>query len=241
MELQVGKKYYQKRKLCGAVRRVLALRDGVVEYEVLHGPARKKTPRGSCGLKRFLAWTDGEFEGEDYARLDGARPYRTLLVLNVAGEPLFRCSERRARFYLRKGFAVAVDEEILRLIDDTTEKKLAELYAGQLSPFFLEVKNDHCVVCGKDHDLTRHHIVPQRHKGKLPEATRRQLSNVLFVCRTCHDIYETQQLQSESLDPHVWKDHFVQTMRPKYLPEGWDIILEVAILQGPSKLHHQEE
>ena len=108
-----------------------------------------------------------------------------------------------------------------------TEKKLAELYDGHLGPFFLEVKNDHCVVCGKDHGLTRHHVVPKRHKRKLPLEVRKQLSNVLFVCLDCHDRYEARQLVSESLDPFVWKDHFVATMEPAFLPKGWDIVLAV--------------
>lgn len=228
MQLEVGKKYYQKRGLCGAVRLVLALTEDRVEYEVLHGVALKKTTRGQCSRKKFLAWTDGEFTGDDYVRLDGAKHYATVLVHNVAGEPLFRCSERRARVYIRKGYAIQVDADTLQLIDPTTERKLADLYPGQLSPFFLVVKNNCCVVCGKDHDLTRHHIVPRRYKHKLPKSIRRQLSNVLFVCRTCHDTYESQQLTSDSLDPYVWKNHFVTTMAPRYLPQGWDIVIAVA-------------
>lgn len=176
-------------------------------------------------MRKFLAWVDGEFTGEDYHRLDGARCQATFIVQNVAGEPLFRCSERRARFYLRKGYAVRLDDRNLRLIDDTTEKKFAELYGERLGPFFMEVKNDRCVVCGTDHDLTRHHVVPRRHKRKLPETIRRRLSNVLFVCRECHDRYESQQLVSDTLDPHVWKQHFFETMRPQFLPNGWDILL----------------
>jgi len=223
--IEVGKSYYQKRGPLGAVRRVLAITEGRVEYEVLHGPALKKSPRGVCAVRKFLAWLDGEFVGDDFARLDGAVRYETVLVQNVAGEALFRCSRRRARFYLRKGFAVAVDDQTLRLTDATTEKKLAELYGDRLSPFFLAVKNDRCVVCGTAHDLTRHHVVPKRHKRKLPDDLRRRISNVLFVCRRCHDTYESQQLESDSLDPYVWKDHFVAAMRPRFLPDGWDIVL----------------
>jgi hypothetical protein len=32
---------------------------------------------------------------------------------------------------------------------------------------------------------------------------------------------------SESVDPYVWKDHFVETMKPRFLPRGWDIVLAV--------------
>jgi hypothetical protein len=227
MNIEAGKKYYRKRGLCGAVRLVLAVTDGRVSYRVLHGPALKRTPSGACSLRSFASWADGEFEGDDYGALDGARLHGTFVVQGVAGQPLFRCSARRGRFYLRKGYAVRVDEGTLRFTDDTTERKLAHLYDGNLSPFFMEVKNDRCVVCGKGQGLTRHHVVPRRHKAKLPLEVRKRLSNILFVCLACHDLYESRQLVSESLDPHVWKDHFVETMRPRFLPKGWDIVLAV--------------
>lgn len=41
----------------------------------------------------------------------------------------------------------------------------------------------------------------------------------------CHKKYEDNQLKSDSIDPYVWKNHFIETMSPKYLPNGWDIIL----------------
>src|ERR1700677_4613055 len=83
MDLEVGKKYYQKRGLCGAVRQVLALQDGKVDYRVLHGPARKRLPSNTCSARKFLEWLDGEFEGEDYNRLDGALLHGTYVVENL--------------------------------------------------------------------------------------------------------------------------------------------------------------
>ena len=112
----------------------------------------------TIGERCAISW-DVLITDTDYHRLDGAKLHGTYLVQNVAGEPIFRCSAKRARFYLKKGYAVSVGEGTLRFTDDTTEKKLAHLYDGKLSPFFLEVKNDRCVVCGKDHNLTRHHVV----------------------------------------------------------------------------------
>src|SRR5438046_59977 len=120
MNIEVGKKYYHKRGVCGVVRQVLAIGDGKVDYQVLHGPAMKRQPGNTCSLKNVTLWADGEFEGEDYHRLDGARLHATFVIQNVAGEPILRCSARRARFYLKKGYAVVVDDETLRFTDDTT-------------------------------------------------------------------------------------------------------------------------
>jgi 5-methylcytosine-specific restriction endonuclease McrA len=224
MRIEEGKKYYHKRGPRAVVREVLAVDGGQVAYRVLHGPALKRQPHGRCGLRRFERWADGEFAGDDYARLDGAVLRKTFVVLSVAGQPIFRCSQRRADFYLRKGYARQADAGTLRMVDDQTERKLQELYRGQFSEFFLAVKNDRCCVCGRTHDLTRHHVVPRRHKKKLPLELRSRLSNVLFVCSACHADYEGRQLVSDSTDPYVWKDHFIRTMNPQFIPPGWDIL-----------------
>jgi hypothetical protein len=71
--------------------------------------------------------------------------------------------------------------------------------------------------------------VPRRLKKKVPQQHRRCLSNVLFVCMTCHERYEqTPEPIMEMGDPleycRQWKAHFLHTMEPKFMPEGWDII-----------------
>ena len=53
---------------------------------------------------------------------------------------------------------------------------------------------------------------------KLPLEVRKRISNILFLCQECHGRYEGQPLVSDSLDPHVWKDHFLAVMRPQFLP-----------------------
>jgi hypothetical protein len=117
----------------------------------------------------------------------------------------------------------------LQFTDDTTEKKLAELYDGKFTPFFLAVKNDACVCCGRSDRLSRHHVVPQRHKPKVPLPWRHCISNVLFVCLECHERYEqTPEPEPETADwreyVYAWKDHFIRVMEPRFLPVGWDIV-----------------
>jgi hypothetical protein len=140
-----------------------------------------------------------------------------------------RCSGKRADFYLRKGYVRPVSEGVLQFTDDTTEKTLRELYFGDFSAFFLAVKNDRCVCCGRPDRLTRHHVVPRRHVKKVPLPWRNCLSNVLFVCLECHERYE----QAAEPDPaaadwkayaYAWKDHFITVMAPAFLPQGWDIV-----------------
>lgn len=223
MQLEAGKKYFRKRGHTGSVRKIIAITDKVY-YKVLYGPARKQHPDGCCKSYNFLRWADGVFEGDDYHRLEGAVLHKTFVMQSTSGKPLFRCSKKRCDFYIRKGYVDKIDEDTYRFNNDQTEEKLNRLYKGQFTEFFMAVKNDQCCVCGKDHNLTRHHVVPQRYKKNLPLETRNRLSNILFVCTACHKVYEDQQFVSDSVDPHVWKDHFISTMNPKFIPSGWDII-----------------
>src|SRR5436309_7302619 len=163
--VEPGQVWLRKRGSAAVVRRVRAGADGKVQYEVLHGPASLlRTRLGACSLRSFLRHAR-QIEGQaDYAHLDGARRFDTYLVLSTGGEPLLRCSQKRADFYRKKGFAREVSEGVLQFTDATTERTLAELYLGEFSAFFLAVKNDRCVCCGRPDRLSRHHVVPRRHK-----------------------------------------------------------------------------
>jgi hypothetical protein len=228
--VEPGQVWLRQRGSAAIVRRVRAVEGGKVRYEVLHGPASlRRDVLGSCNLRSFLRHSRRIEEQADYSHLDGARRFDTFLVLTTGGEPLLRCSQKRARFYLKKGFARQVADGVLQFTDDTTERTLGELYLGQFGAFFVAVKNDRCVCCGREGRLSRHHVVPRRHKKRVPLPWRSCLSNVLFVCLDCHEKYE----QTPEPDPGVtdwkeyvyaWKEHFIRVMGPKFLPAGWDIV-----------------
>lgn len=228
--IEPGQVWLRKRSSTALVRRVRAVEHGKVHYEVLHGPAGlRRKPLGTCNVRSFVQDAQQIEDRADYSHLDGAKQFDTCLVLSTGGEPLLRCSQKRAEFYLKRGFARPVSEGVMQFTDAATENTLAELYLGEFSQFFLAVKNDACVCCGRGDRLSRHHVVPKRHKRKVPLPWRNCLSNVLFVCLDCHERYE----QTPEPDPEVtdwrqyvyaWKDHFVRVMQPKSLPAGWDIV-----------------
>jgi hypothetical protein len=227
---QPGQVWLRKRASAAVVRRVRAVENGKVYYEVLHGPASlRRKPLGWCNVRSFVQHAEQIEEQPDYSHLDGAKQFDTFLVLSTHGQPLLRCSQKRADFYLKKGFARRVESDVLQFTDATTEKTLAELYLGEFSKFFLAVKNDACVCCGRGNRLSRHHVVPKRHKRKVPLPWRNCLSNVLFVCLDCHERYErTPEPDPKTTDwreyVYAWKDHFIRVMKPKFLPTGWDIV-----------------
>ena len=190
--VQPGQVWLRKRALrppwFGAVR---AVDNGKVQYEVLQVPASlRRKPLGTCNVRSFIQQAELIQEQLDYSHLDGAKQFDTFLVLSTQGEPLLRCSRKRADFYLKKGFARPVNDGVLQFTDATTEKTLGALYLGEFSKFFLAVKNDLCVCCGRANRLSRHHVVPKRHKRTVPLPWRNCLSNVLFVCLECHRRYE---------------------------------------------------
>ncbi|HEY1190188.1 MAG TPA: HNH endonuclease signature motif containing protein [Gemmata sp.] len=232
MDPHIGHVYARRRSGKAEVVRVVAVVAGWAEFQFLHGPVRSlRAGTGRCKVKNFASagWEPTE-ERADYSDLDGAARYDTFRVLDTKGEPILRCSAKRAAFYTRKGYAREVGPNVLQFTDPRTEDRLRELYLGGFTEFFMEVKNDRCVCCGATADLTRHHVIPKRHKKNVPQPWRSCLSNVLFVCGTCHRTYE------EAPEPNVtpggdwreyvwaWRDHFRGVLAPRFLPAGWDII-----------------
>ena len=224
--------YARRRSGKAEVVRVFAVEGEWAEFRFLHGPARSmRAGAGRCKVKNFAAagWQPTE-ERADYSHLDGATRYGTFRVLDTAGEPILRCSAKRAAFYTRKGYAREVAPGTLQFLDPQTEDRLRTLYLGGFAAFFMAVKNDRCVCCGATADLTRHHVVPKRHKRNVPQPWRSCLSNVLFVCGACHRAYE------DAAEPEVaaggdwqeyvraWRDHFRAVLNPRFLPDGWDIV-----------------
>ncbi len=227
----VGRTYYRKARSGQAfVVRVEAVGEWV-EYRVLHGPRRAVgLGVGRCKAKNWAGWTETEPREGGYSRLDGCIRHETFVVQSTAGEPILRCSAKRAAFYLRKGHAVPAGEGVLRFTDARNEERLRELYDGAFSAFFMAVKNDRCVCCGTGDNLTRHHVVPRRHVARIPTPWRGCLSNVLFVCRWCHERYEAVPEPEVELGPdwreyaRRWERHFREALSPRHMPEGWGIV-----------------
>jgi len=99
-------------------------------------PASAGSRWGRANVRSFVQHAQQIEEQADYAHLDGATQFDTFLVLSTEGQPLLRCSQKRADFYLKKGFARPLTEGVLQFTDDTTERTLANLYLGKFSQFF---------------------------------------------------------------------------------------------------------
>lgn len=228
VDFQPGQRYFKSphRGRISGIRLVTQVADDVVHYELLYGPLKKRQPTGTATVRSMTRWASGLYTGDDqYDKIGGAVIHKTFVALNYDATPLFRCSSRRAEWYVKKDYAEYVDSETIRLKDATTAETLNKLYGGSLSPFFMAVKNDKCVCCGVDRPLTRHHVVPKRVLPLVPQWRKVGLSNILFVCVECHKKYHELEDGYEQLDPNKWADHFMKVMEPKFLPDGWKLYM----------------
>jgi len=236
--LRIDKCYYSRNGGKVVVKKIVSIQNNRITYKRIYGrPAKLLNSVGECSIITFRNWMNGEIgEDVDFSSIEGATIYPTYLVYNTKGIPIFRCFQRRARFYLKRNFAIEIGNCELQLTEKgaKTEEMLIKRY-GDLShlPFFMAVKNDKCVVCGSNKSLTSHHIIPKRLKNTLPIQMRKELSNVLYICSSCHERYERHiEKQGDFImeDPEsfviAWRDDFINTMNPKYLPAGWDIFVQ---------------
>lgn len=111
--------------------------------------------------------------------------YGNCSCLAPTGEILFRCDQRKMGWYLEKQLATQVDELTFQL-------KFEPQGSGhQGDPFFLQERENRCVVCGTEEKLTRHHIVPYCYRKFFPKVLIPYGPyDVMMLCLTHHKAYE---------------------------------------------------
>lgn len=103
------------------------------------------------------------------------------------GQLLSFCNLKRARWYLDRNLATKVSDDPLTIeLLFEPEGKIAS------HEFFLEARENKCVVCGVKDDLTLHHVVPYAYRRLFPEHLKKHNSHdVVALCIPCHRRYET--------------------------------------------------
>ncbi|XP_058423180.1 exonuclease 3'-5' domain-containing protein 2 isoform X2 [Diceros bicornis minor] len=120
------------------------------------------------------------------------------------GQPLCTCDRRKAQWYLDKGIGELVSEEPFVV-------KLQFEPAGRPeSPgdYYLMVKENLCVVCGKKDSYIRKNVIPHEYRKHFPiEMKDHNSHDVLLLCTSCHaisnyyDNHLKQQLAKEFQAP----------------------------------------
>jgi len=115
--------------------------------------------------------------------------YGNWLVLHPQGFEMFRCTTKKANWYLLRDLAEVISEN-----PPTIKLNFEPNGIGwHGDEFALTQKQNKCVVCGTEEleRLTKHHIVPSLYKKHFPNKLKVATSHdVVCICRECHDEYE---------------------------------------------------
>jgi hypothetical protein len=246
ISLKLGDLIYRRNftSKIACVRKVIAIEGDKVHCELLHGYRKNLIGKILISkIKNVRDWKNVPSEArKDLSMLDGCFIYENFKVFGPDDQLYFVCGEKKANFYIRKGYAIQLSDNEIKLAGWETIRKLESLHGENFNenPYFLVQKNKKCSVCGKPYALSRHHVVPERTKVNIPPEVRRALSNILFICLECHDSYEDHLIKyddgpKDASDPVAyclqWRDHFIRVMSPQYIPEGWQIFYP-KILKG---------
>jgi hypothetical protein len=114
--------------------------------------------------------------------------YGNCRVYSPSNQLMFRCLEKKIKWYLTRGLAELIEEN-----PPSIRLKFEPKGNGERTNDLKVERNNICVVCGeKDLSiLTRHHIVPYEYRKHMPN-DKKQNSSVFVVpiCINCHRKYE---------------------------------------------------
>jgi hypothetical protein len=118
--------------------------------------------------------------------------YGNCRVQNPEGTHIFNCGEKKAKWYLKRDLAQVIQESPLVI-------RLNFVPNGQghaNDSFYLQERQNLCVVCGITDKLTKHHVVPYCYRRFFPEKLKNHTAyDVLPLCYECHEKYETSAHQ----------------------------------------------
>lgn len=122
---------------------------------------------------------------KSYGTKKDRKIYGNYQVISPDNILMFRCDDKKARWYLSRNLAIQIDQTTVKLL--FTPQGLG----NHNKEFGLSEMKNHCVCCGGDEFLTRHHVVPHEYRKHFPmEVKSHNFHDVLSVCVTCHSNYE---------------------------------------------------
>lgn len=113
--------------------------------------------------------------------------YSNCKMLSPDGVFMCRMGKKRVDWYVERGLAkiVSFDPYTIQLLFKPNG------LGNHEDAYYLAEKENICVVCGCEGDLTKHHALPRCFRRHFPSYLKRYDSHdVLLVCRLCHEQYE---------------------------------------------------
>lgn len=125
-------------------------------------------------------------------RVRGTPLYGNCIIQAPDGQSLCRASMDKIQWYLDRNLGTLVS-------DNPTTLRLAfepKARNGADHPYNTAFKQNICVVCGKENEITRHHVVPRCFRKHFPSPLKEHaVHDVLILCVNCHNEYEDQAFE----------------------------------------------
>lgn len=139
--------------------------------------------------------------------------YGNCRVENPEGTHIFNCGDKKARWYLSRSLAEIVKSDPL-----TIRLKFTPNGKGHAADdFYLQKRQNICVCCGRDDQLTKHHVVPFMYRSHFPDHLKDHNSyDILPLCYECHEKYEIYAHQFKKV---LAKEHAVEKEIKVFDPE----------------------
>lgn len=156
--------------------------------------------------------------------------YGNCHVQNPEGVHIFNCGEKKANWYLKRNLAV-----IVQLEPFTIRLQFAPNGHGHANDeFYLQKRQNLCVRCGREDQLTKHHVVPYCYRKFFPEHLKNHTAyDILPLCYECHEEYE---VHAQQLKRELAVELNVSNEQAKVL----DVELKNACLAASALLNHRE-
>ncbi len=107
-------------------------------------------------------------------------------VYHPNGTHMFTTSKRKVDWYLDRNLAVITEDHKVQLTFIPRGEGFKEHEVFGKVP-----RVNKCVVCGQDHSLQRHHVVPYHYRKFMPLRYKsRNHHDVVLICRVHHEEYE---------------------------------------------------
>lgn len=100
---------------------------------------------------------------------------------------MFRCDLKKANWYLDRKLATFLNKDNLEIKLNFNPKGLG----NHNKDYGLNLMKNHCINCGSEEFLTRHHVIPYCYRKFFPLYLKtHQSHDILSMCATCHENYE---------------------------------------------------
>lgn len=114
------------------------------------------------------------------------------------GELLCSCDRKKAEWYVNKGRGVVVQTEPVYTVRLTFEP--AGRAVGETGEYYRTVRENLCVVCGKENNLIRKNVVPHEYRKFFPTVMKDKTSHdILLLCIHCHQLSNITDLKMRQM------------------------------------------